>query len=614
MPTNEPRHPELISSREAVTLSGLFRRRAAKTPDTVAYRQYDHETGLWRDHTWQQTLSLVNVWRQALLREGFAPGERVALQLKNSLEWVCFDQAALSLGLVVVPLYMADTPENTAYILEDSAARLLLLDAEEQWLALRPHYSGSLQRVVGHTRQETATADDGTFTLLDEWLSGSATESMAGLPEEDREASPHALATIIYTSGTTGRPKGVMLSHHNILWNAETVLKAIPCYREDLFLSFLPLSHTFERTVGYYLPVMAGSCVAFARSIQELGDDLLVIRPTVFVSVPRIFERVFAKIQQQLAEKGKLAALLFKWAVAVGWQRFEAGQGRGKQVFLQQLFWPVLRRLMADRILARLGGRVRIAVSGGAPLDATIARCFTGLGLTLLQGYGLTEASPVISTNLPEKNLPTSVGPPLPGIACRIGDNDELLVRAPSVMLGYWNSPEETRRVLDADGWLHTGDQAELSDGYLFIRGRIKDILVMSTGEKVSPADLERAILQDALFDMALVVGENKPFLTALIVLNQAEWGPLAGSLALAGEDPAALQAPQVSELVLAKIARLLQVFPGQSRVRAVYLTLEPWTIDNGLLTPTLKLKRAKLEKRFAAQIHELYAAHEIPL
>ncbi len=618
MATTDKRHTDIISAAAARTLPGLFQCRALGTPDGLAYRQFNRVRSLWEDFSWQQAARLAARWQRALEREGFPSGERVAIQLNNCLEWVCFDQAALALGLVVVPLYTMDTPTNVAYIVEDAAIRLLVVETAAQWEMLRPYCADApaLKLVVCvNAGPDYQPGSDTMLRTLDEWLGvpGSAAPSVDEAPLANRTDDPHALATIIYTSGTTGRPKGVMLSHHNILWNVEAVLRAVPCYREDMFLSFLPLSHTFERTAGYYLPIMAGSCVAYARSIQELAEDLVTIRPTMFISVPRIFERVYAAVQHGLAKKGSLARRLFDWTVAIGWQRFEAGQGRGRIDMLQRVAWLMLRRLVADKVLARLGGRLRIAVSGGAPLSVTVARTFIGLGLQLLQGYGLTEASPVVSANLPERNIPDSVGPPLPGIEVRIGADDELLVRCPSVMLGYWNCPEETRRVIDAGGWLHTGDQAAIEAGHIFIRGRIKDILVTSTGEKVSPADMEMAITHERCFDMAMIVGEGKPYLAALLVLNRPEWESLAGRLGLDPDDPAALDSARAQQYMLEKVEGLLHAFPGQTRVRKVYLTLEPWSIDNGLLTPTLKLKRREMELRFAKQIRQLYAEHDLP-
>ena len=604
-------HSDLISCAEAGTLPGLFQRRIERTPETVAYQQYDPAGQRWISYTWQEIHIQYSRWQQALAGENLEAGDRVAVVLRNSVEWVCFEQAALSLGLVVVPLCTWDSPENIAYILTDSGSRLLLVGTAQQWQELAEHCAGlpALQHVLCLEKEEvTGTQHKIKFSYIADWLPERPVAPV------NRATDPHGLATIVYTSGTTGPPKGVMLSHLNILWNAEAVLKANPGYREDVFLSFLPLSHTFERTVGYYVPMMAGSSVAYARSTKDLAEDLLTIRPTVLISVPRIFERIYSRIQQQLIEKGALARLLFRWAEKVGWHRFEATQGRGRHVNLVELIlWPLLHRLVADKILAKLGGRVRFAVSGGAPLQERLSRFFIGLGLPLVQGFGLTETSPVICTNRLENNVPASVGEPLPGAEVKIEHNGELLVRSPGVMLGYWNRPEYTRAAIDDDGWLHTGDIAEILDHRIYIRGRLKEILVTSTGEKVSPTDLETSIVLDPLFNQAMVVGEGRPCVAALLVLNPAAWQVFASGLSLDHEDPSSLQSPAATKEVIKKIAVLLQKFPVHARVRSVYMTLEPWTIENGMITATMKLKRPEIEKQFAEQIRKLYVRRDIP-
>ena len=602
---------DLISSTEARTLPGLFLRRCEKTPEAEAYRQYDPAAGTWQSYRWREMRALAGRWRAALARENLAAGERVAILLRNSVEWVCIDQAAQSLGLAVVPLYVTDNPENIAYILRDSDARALFLRTSSQWQALAPlraRFPG-LARVLCLERAATAVAGAGIeLSFVSDWLAAEAGTMSAG------EVDAHALATIVYTSGATGRPKGVMLSHYNILSNAEAVLKRVPAYREDLFLSFLPLSHTFERTVGYYLPIMTGSTVAFARSAQELAQDLLAIRPTLLVSVPRIYETFYARVQQGLEKKGYAARALFAWAESTGWKRFEAAQGRGAAPGpLAKLPWPLLRRLVADQILARFGGRLRLAISGGAPLSPRLARCFIGLGVPLLQGYGLTEAAPIVSTNLIEDNVPDSVGLPLPGIEIKLAGQNELLLRGPNVMLGYWNRPQDTREAIDAEGWLHTGDQARIMGHHLCITGRLKEILVTSTGEKIAPADLEMAITSDPLFAQAMAVGEGMPHLAALIVLEPEAWRETAKKLGLDAADPASLKAAALLQAVRDKIRKLLRSFPSHARVRETWLTLEPWTIENGLLTPTLKIRRAAIGERYAREIGELYAQHRVP-
>ena len=298
----------------------------------------------------------------------------------------------------------------------------------------------------------------------------------------------------------------------------------------------------------------------------------------------------------------------------IGWKRFEAAQGRGAAPgVVENLSWPLLRRLVADQILARFGGRLRLAISGGAPLSPRLARSFIGLGLPLLQGYGLTEAAPIVSGNLVDDNIPDSVGVPLPGVEIKLAGQDELLLRGPSVMLGYWGRPQDTRDAIDADGWLHTGDQARIVGRRLYITGRLKEVLVTSTGEKVAPVDLEMAITADPLFAQAMVVGEGMPHLAALIVLDSDAWRDAAKTLGLDADDPASLKADALLQAVRDKIRVLLRSFPSHARVREAWLTLDAWTIENGLLTPTQKLKRPLIEQRYAREIQELYAWHRVP-
>jgi len=547
----------------------------------------------------------VGRWRAALAREQLAAGERVALMLPNCVEWICFDLAAQSLGLVVVPLHPNENPQHVAFQLSDCGARVLLLAAGRDWTALAP-VCGELPQLP-RTLCVVASAgeQDGGPTPVERWLEGAAPVEQPALP-----ADPDALATIVYTSGTTGRPKGVMLSHRNILRNVEAMLQRVPGCREDLYLSFLPLSHMFERTVGCYLPMAAGSTVAFARSLQALPQDLLAVRPTVLVSVPYLYERLHARLQQELGGRGRAARALFACAEGIGWRRFEAAQHRRAPPGpLERLLWAALKPLTADKLLARLGGRLRLAVTGGAPMAPEAARCLIGLGVPLLEGYGLTEAAPIVTGNALQDNAPGSVGRALPGVELRLGGDGELLVRGPNVMLGYWNAPAQTREAIDADGWLHTGDVARIAPGgYVHIVGRLKEILVTSTGEKVPAADLERAITGDPLFAQAMVAGEGRPHLVALAVLDREAWQALARELGVPADAPGALQRPEVRDALLRRVQARLQGFPACARVRALWVTLEPWTPANGLLTPTLKIRRAQLQERFKGELEQLHA------
>jgi long-chain acyl-CoA synthetase len=593
-------HPDSL-----VTLCGLFRARVAATPEQLAYRQFDEVRGSWVSFTWAQMAAQVARWQAALSREGLVPGDRVALMLRNSVEWVIFDQAALGLGLVTVPLYPDDRPDNAAYIIDHAEARLLLVEGRFQHnrLAEIAAASHTLECIVSLTEPENGQADcKSRFVVAADWLEA------AGAPAAEPSLDTATLASIVYTSGTTGRPKGVMLTHGNMLWNAFYASQCADFGPHEVFLSFLPLSHTLERTAGYYLPMLLGAEVAYARSIAQLAQDLQEVRPTVLISVPRIYERVYGRIQAGLAKKGPLAAKVFNLAVRVGWRRFERQQGRAGW-HPELLLWPLLQQRVARTITEKLGGRLKVAISGGAALSPDISRVFIGLGVPIYQGYGLTEAGPVVSVNRPNSNLPASIGKPLPGVEVKIGDDDELLTRSRCVMRGYWKDEAATRAMIDAEGWLHTGDQASVdAQGHFTLVGRIKDIIVLSNGEKVSPSEMESSILLDPLFEQVMIVGEGRPYLAALIVLNEEHWPAFAAGFGIDPTRPAALSDPGVLKALTRRVAGHLGAFPGYAQIRRMHPELKPWTVDDGLLTPTLKVKRNQVLGRYKDAIEAMYA------
>lgn len=597
---------DLIPLEGARTLDGLFVQRVRRSPQRPAYRSFDRKASAWRELTWKDMAREVARWRGALEAEPLRPGDRVALLLRNCPEWVMFDQAGMSLGLVTVPLYTDDRADNAAYILQDAAVKVLLVQDAGRWKRLAAAIGDQPcpQRVVildpSEEAQRLATEDDRVVTRAD-WLPAEGAEL------EQRASDPHTLATIVYTSGTTGRPKGVMLSHRNILTNAHAGLTALDVYQEDVFLSFLPLSHTLERTASYYLPMMAGSAVAYARSVGQLAEDLRNVRPTVMIAVPRVFERVYQRLLDQVRGRPAPVRWMFHLAVKAGWRQFERDQGRaGWHPLL--LVWPFLRKKVANQVLEKLGGRLRATVSGGAALPKEVARTFIGLGLPLVQGYGLTETSPVISVNTLAHNDPASVGLPLRGVQVRVGDADELQVKSPCNMLGYWNNHAATAKMIDNEGWLRTGDQARISGGHIYITGRIKDILVLSNGEKVPPGDMEISIGLDPLFEQVLVVGEGRSFLSALLVINADLWTSLAREYGLNPGAPESLADPRLVKDMLKRIRETLRDFPGYAKIRRATLMLEPWTVDNGLMTPTLKVKRTQVLKHYGEQVESMYS------
>ncbi|MDE2117857.1 MAG: long-chain fatty acid--CoA ligase [Betaproteobacteria bacterium] len=597
---------DYIKPDEAVTLHGLFLERVKRTPDAVAYRYFDTHQEAWLSLTWGQMREQVARWQAALLREHLPVGDRVAVMLRNCPQWVMFEQAAMSLGLVVVPLYTVDRPDSLAYIINNAQVKMLLFETGEQWQSLRT-VIGQLDCVQRLVSLEKITQNgDPRLRCADEWLPAQAEMGWERVRDRD------ALATIMYTSGTTGKPKGVMLSHYNMVYNAYAALETFSSgvSHDDILLSFLPLSHTFERTVGYYMSMMAGATVAYARSVPLLADDLKIIRPTILISVPRIFERIYGAIHTKLEEGPPLRHRLFTLAVDVGWDRFEYQQGRGAWT-PKLLLWPLLKRLVADKVMDRLGGRLRLSISGGAALPPKISRLFIALGLPIVQGYGLTETSPVVSVNRVEDNRPSTIGQPLRGIEVRIGEQNALLVRGPSNMLGYWRNPEATAAMIDKDGWLNTGDTASIgAGGHITITGRLKEIIVMSNGEKVPPADMEVAILRDRLFDQVMVHGEGHPYLVVLTVVNPEQWQNFAREVGVRPDMPESLRDTRVEQQALRRVIAQIGEFPGYAKVRRVLLLTEPWSIENGLLTPTLKFKRAKVFARYEKEIAQLYEGH----
>ena len=600
---------DVIPVAVAKTLDGLFAERAHRSPEKEAYRYFNPIDEQWASHTWSQMYRFIARWQAAIESESLAPGDRVAVMMRNCPEWVMFEQAALGLGLIVIPLYTDDRVENAAYSINDANVKLLLLETVQQWqqFAAIEDQLPELQRIVILRTLEFNGGElnsNPRVVSVWNWLPAHAGEV------KHINSDPHALATIIYTSGTSGRPKGVMLSHHNILSNTFGCLQVVPILASDILLSFLPLSHTFERTSGYYVPMMAGATIAYARSIQQLQEDLLTIRPTLLISVPRIYERVYAAIRAKLTEGPRFARWLFYFAVDVGYSRFERQQGRGRWRFTH-LLWPLLEKLVAGKVMQKLGGKLRLAMSGGAALSAEVSRIFIGLGLPIIQGYGMTESSPVACANRLEDNVPSSVGLPIPGVEVKLGEDNALLIRGPNVMQGYWNNPEATKAVISADGWLNSGDIAAIdAQGHVTITGRLKEIVVLSTGEKVPPADMEAAVLRDPVFEQVMLIGEARPYLSLLAVLHSARLQELIAQHGLDEILTHEQQQQKIEKILLDKVTHLTAEFPGYAKIRRVAVIPEPWTVDNGLLTPTLKLKRAKVLEKYHAEAARLYAGH----
>ena len=591
------------------TLPQLLVNSVERYGEREALRQFDKETKSWHSLSYAQLMVRVMEWRRAYAAMNLERGTRIGILMPNSIDHACADQAALANGLVPVPLHAIDTPGASAFILSDSRAKVLVTNKLTRWKQIKAA-GGDLQDLTAVIITEDEVDDEtGMVRGLSEWLA--AGTHVVELPEGPKEDDR---AGIVYTSGTTGRPKGVMLTHGNIVSNVKATLECVFPQVGDIFLSFLPLSHTFERTAGYYLALATGCTIAYNRSVLLLADDLKTIRPTVIISVPRVYERIFARVHDKLKKSRPAARYLFDWAVEIGWRDFcrrnHLPVEHTGRAWLDGLMRPLVRKV-SSTLLDQFGGRLRIAISGGAALSNKVARTFCGLGLPIIQGYGMTEASPIIAGNNRTLNQPNTVGKPFNNVEVRLGEGDEIQIKGPSITRGYWNRPDATADAFTEDGWFRTGDVGGFNElGLLSIKGRIKEIIVTSTGEKVPPADLEAAIETDPLFSQCYVIGENRPYLSLITVVNPDEWASFAKSCGVDPADPASLDNPSVKTAALKRAKTAAGEFPHYALPRAVVLTQEPWTIENGLITPTLKLKRGPLSKKFANVIAQLYATH----
>jgi long-chain acyl-CoA synthetase len=554
---------------------------------------------------------------------GMSPGDRVALIAESRPEWLLADLAILAGGGVTVPVYPTLSAGQIRYILEDSGARIAIVSTKLQFEKLQEvrHQLPALGAfVVMDAAAAAATPSVLTFDQLaerghermqHEWGAGREFRDAA------RAVAPEALATIIYTSGTTGEPKGVMLTHGNLVANLYAGAKALDVHQDDVALSFLPLSHAFERMVAY-IYLFCGLTVVFAESFETIGRDIATVRPTVITGVPRVYEKVHARITDKGAAAGGIRARLFRWAVGVGMARARATL-RGKQPGpLTSLQATLADRLVFAKVREGLGGRIRYMVSGSAPLPASIAEFFYGVGLPVIEGYGLTETAPILTVNPPDAPRVGTVGKAVEGVELRIAADGEILARGPNVMSGYYHKPQATADVLK-DGWFHTGDIGTLdAQGYLSITDRKKDLLVTSGGKKIAPQPIEAVLKRSPLVSEAVVLGDRRKYATALIVpdFNALERrlrelgrppDPAASAGGAAAARAALVSRPDVIALYQEIVDALNRDLSQFEKIKRIALLPAEFSIETGELTPTLKVKRKVVEERWRAEIETMY-------
>ncbi|MGD2114740.1 MAG: long-chain fatty acid--CoA ligase [Acidobacteriota bacterium] len=593
------------------TLAELFLHTAGhQKPDALSYKV----GGRFQPISTAEMVDRVRRLSRALETRGLDTGDRVALMADNGPHWPIVDFATLCRGGALVTVYPTLRPDQAAYIVRDSQSKIVFVQDREQ-----------LDGLLGHRDQlpevELFVLIDGEGPSGDDSRDGSVT-TLSALTEEggdfdaeafgDRihEIRPDDLATLIYTSGTTGEPKGVMLTHGNIVSNMHAALSLFDIKKEYTGLSFLPLAHSYERTIDYCY-FHQGCSIAYCGSVQELSEDLALVRPHLFVSVPRVYEKVLGKIQENVSRSSPVKQKIFEWAEGVAKKALPYRTRGERPPGLLGVQLALADRLVFGKIKERLGGRFLFAFSGGAPLAREIGEFFWGAGIRIYEGYGLTETSPVITVNRPDAVKLGTVGPPMPRIEVKIAEDGEILSRGPNTMLGYWNKPEATAESIDEEGWFHTGDIGELDeDDFLRITDRKKEIIVNAYGKNIAPAPIENQLKTSRFISQAVIIGDRRKVLTALIVPDfegLAAWADNQ-SLDLDTADPAALAGhDRVRALIDDEVAKVNGELAHYEQIVAFDLVPHEFTIEGGELTPTQKIKRRVIDDKYGDRIDAVY-------
>jgi long-chain acyl-CoA synthetase len=586
----------------AVTIPQVFQRQVTKYGNKAFLKAKRNRQ--WVDHSWNEISERTDRLRGGLARLGVQPGDRVAILSDNCPEWVIVDLAALGLGAIVVPLYTTSGVDETRHVIRDSGAKVVATNGAEhvrRVLALAPELP-DLKTIITMAPDAENSPEAGLEMLS---LESASTGAPAALIEGSRDD----LATIIYTSGTTGTSKGVMLTQGNLRSNCEDSVRTLGLADSDQTLSMLPVAHSFERTAGHYAVMYAGGTIAYAEGLASIASNLLETQPTVLLTVPRLLEVIYSRVMKTVQSSSPLRRRLFSAAVAAG---LEAAEYRhhGRRVPVDiAIQMAVYRRLVFARIRALFGSRLRYLISGGAPLPKEIFRFLAAAEVPIVEGYGLTEASPVVSVNLHGRTRIGTVGFPLPSVQVRVAADGELLVRGPNVMKGYYHRDEETREAIDADGWLHTGDIASIdAEGFIAITDRKKEIIVLSGGKNVSPAGLETRLAADPYIAQACVIGDRRKHLAALLVPDMEALAPYLKEKNLDAKPAEEIvQAPEVRQLFHARLKEFNKPLSDVEAIAQFALVARPFTQEAGEITPTLKLRRRIVQDHYKEQIESMY-------
>jgi long-chain acyl-CoA synthetase len=560
--------------------------------------------GEYRSITYEQLDESVDSIAAGMQKIGIKKGDRIAIVSYNRPEWVMSDLAAMKCGGIVVPLY--NTPGHILpasaikYIINDSKTRLIFVEDMEIYSVIQ-EVAKDMPSVKNIILFDAKTGGEGYTSFDDLKKTGGRSSPETVLPDD--------VATIVYTSGTTGEPKGVMLTHRNITSNAFAAIEHCGFTSNDSVLSYLPLAHMFERTCGYYCVLFAGGCIGYAEDLTTAAQDAEKIRPTVVLAVPRAIEKVYAVASKKVEESPPFRKRLVNSAIT-NLNELANRRYRGLNIPLGlRMKCGLLNKLVASKFRKLCGGRIRLIVSGGAPLNRQIAKTFYILGYNILEGYGLTETSPVVACNAVDDNCLGTVGRTLPNVEVHIGDNNEILIRGPNVMKGYYNKPDETAQVLDNEGWFHTGDQGMFDEkGHLKITGRIKEIIVTSGGKNIAPAPTEARVSMSGFIDQVMLFGDQKKYCVALIVPAQETVEEFACARGLKFQTyPELLARDEIKNVIKQDITKATADLPSYEKIKAFALIPEPFTAENDMLTPTLKLKRKKIMEEYGSMLDSMY-------
>lgn len=569
--------------------------------------RYDLDTALahrargeWESISSRQYVERIDRAARALVAAGIEKGDRVGIISSNRIEWCVLDQAITKAGAITVPVYPTLSKEDFQYIFQHSAIRLCFV-ASKNLYAKADEIRHQVNTLEGIYLLDPA----GDLPTLEDFLhAGDDPALQETVDRRAAEVSEDDVATLIYTSGTTGKPKGVLLSHKNILSNDKICIPRIIEIERKHALSFLPMSHIYERTVNYCYQLL-GCSIFFAKSTDTIATDALHARPYIMMVVPRVVERLYAKISSKGEALKGWRKSIFDWAVRLGMRYRPYENSLGYRIKL-----AVARRLVFDKWRAALGGDLRIMISGSASLDARLCRLFCAAGIVLNEGYGLTETSPIVSTNVyPNRGLRIgSIGRPLENLDVRIGEDGEILVKGPSVMLGYYKEPELTVEAFDQDGYLHTGDIGHLEDGFLYITDRKKELFKTSGGKYITPQPIENALMQSRYIDQAMVVGNGKEHPSVILEPDFGELALWCEQRGIPTEDRKAMTSDeQVLALYKSLVHEVNKGLSNWERLRHFRLVADQWTTEGGELTPTLKIKRRRLTEKYAGLIADIY-------